>query len=1123
MGLFSVPSLKGGTPRPAQQVIDLGGERYIVAGESEIAQLGSTARQWTITPAAIQEDLDKEFAIPVSFEQGSGFTFATIPGTYGYSNGFDATALNKTGTWPRRATLAAMPITYADSDATHATPLSVLQGWILPYSTYVYVARGRYCCKFAIDDTQDSAWPIVEAHDFGTGVFITGRPVVFKNKAYFPLRTGTSGSLERWHELSLPVASSVEQQTIAISGTPTSGTYTVTFDGKTTAAIVYNASSAVLQAALRLIAGLEQVTVSSTGTIPNFTHTVVMTGVAGALATTSPPQMTSTDGTSGGAHAIAHATTVAGTVDTWRRGSANTQASCFIVNGTKLWRANANTIAATVAVSTPSIDGDWGATTEVGESGRDITDLGVYEGDMLVGKTDGMYRFTEDLTAVQELPDLASVIDSRDCVGMEFSNGYELIPHQTGLIRWRPGAYQFVGPEQEGALEGLTSLGGGRVSSLAPFGKQLFFAANDTYNVAGTIGSLLPQLGQGRGPLIPHTHVVSSSASYEATRVVTSTTQPVAPQTPATWSDDSAVGTITWSSPSSASGLDASYATAAAGTSHYLKGLGPPVNLPTGATVLGVLVEVAKKAGAVLSPTEEGLGGRLYGNSAVYATARSTVSAQDATLLVGQNVSNYFFNEGFVSFDTSAIPDTATVLSATLSLRLNGAAVGDTTYTVQARLYDWGATLTTADYVAGASLSAKTLLATLPVASFVTTGLAPMTSETAFISNINLTGKTRIILCTDRMVAGTAPTTAEYANFWNTNGAGYVPTLTVTYTGATVDNVVKLVVGGSVTGTNLADAVTLWPASVGGYTSYGGASNLWGTGGITVAQANDASNFGVVFSATVASGETASIDHIRMTVYYSVASNADPQTYRIDLKVAQDGTNPGTVATGQVYKLARANLAPVNDPNVNHASSNAQLYSSRYPQPNRDVAKIYRDVELWLDASPQTNTVGLQVWASVDDGTAFQLRDSTGAVATALTTGAQQFFFPSTTAATGHYVQLIFKQPATGGGTVAMAANLRDVMLRGRLMPIDADEIRTTFLLGDGEFVDRTSMRRTVKAQRAALRALKAYQSPVAFQDVNGDTGFCTIKEMTLREFKFKEYDEPIWVAQLVLAVLSYG
>lgn len=44
-----------------------------------------------------------------------------------------------------------------------------------------------------------------------------------------------------------------EQQTVTITGTPTGGTFTLTLDGATTAPIAFNASAAVVQAALELL------------------------------------------------------------------------------------------------------------------------------------------------------------------------------------------------------------------------------------------------------------------------------------------------------------------------------------------------------------------------------------------------------------------------------------------------------------------------------------------------------------------------------------------------------------------------------------------------------------------------------------------------------------------------------------------------------------------------------------------------------------------------------------------------------------------------------------------------------------------------------------------------------
>lgn len=80
-----------------------------------------------------------------------------------------------------------------------------------------------------------------------------------------------------------------EEQTVAIAGTPTGGYYLLSYtdaDGKvqTTDQIAYNASASAVQSALRKLTGLSKVTVSATGTTPNFTHTIVFTGVGGDVA-----------------------------------------------------------------------------------------------------------------------------------------------------------------------------------------------------------------------------------------------------------------------------------------------------------------------------------------------------------------------------------------------------------------------------------------------------------------------------------------------------------------------------------------------------------------------------------------------------------------------------------------------------------------------------------------------------------------------------------------------------------------------------------------------------------------------------------------------------------------------
>jgi len=138
--------------------------------------------------------------------------------------------------------------------------------------------------------------------------------------------------------------------------------------------------------------------------------------------------------------------------------------------------------------------------------------------------------------------------------------------------------------------------------------------------------------------------------------------------------------------------------------------------------------------------------------------------------------------ETFLGFDTSSIPDGDTVSAAVL--RVTSYADSSTTdFDIQARLRDWGTTVTTADWVAGADLSGLTLLGSYATSSGFTANTGYDLSDTAMAANVNKTGSTRMLLCSSRTTNNNAPTTPEYVGTYSSDYTGTTrdPKLTVTY------------------------------------------------------------------------------------------------------------------------------------------------------------------------------------------------------------------------------------------------------------------------------------------------------------------------------------------------------
>lgn len=177
----------------------------------------------------------------------------------------------------------------------------------------------------------------------------------------------------------------------------------------------------------------------------------------------------------------------------------------------------------------------------------------------------------------------------------------------------------------------------------------------------------------------------------------------------------------------------------------------------------------------------------------IYATARAggilaAGAAGGGSSTVGQDFTPgkpgfYDIWEAFESFDTSSLGASATVSAAALTLT-SSADSSVTDFTIQARIHDWGAVVETADWVAGASLSGKTLVATHATSAGWTAGTGYEFTDVALPANVNKTGTTYILLNSSRHQGNNAPTGDEFIQLRTADYTGTAsdPKLVVTYT-----------------------------------------------------------------------------------------------------------------------------------------------------------------------------------------------------------------------------------------------------------------------------------------------------------------------------------------------------
>ena len=195
--------------------------------------------------------------------------------------------------------------------------------------------------------------------------------------------------------------------------------------------------------------------------------------------------------------------------------------------------------------------------------------------------------------------------------------------------------------------------------------------------------------------------------------------------------------------------------------------------------VIGVLVAPTARAEAYCEVQSEGaLDGYISSHSATYPAAQIgaglTVGTADSLMYVGQLKSAGFtIYRGYLSFDTSSIPDSATVLTAELTVAWVGD-YSDKNFMVNVYSDNYGPTLTSADWRLGCSHYEGAIINTASYSTWHTMAVEP--------DYVSLTGDTQYWMRSSNDEECISPTSPpEYITLGTAAYVGFEPYLSITY------------------------------------------------------------------------------------------------------------------------------------------------------------------------------------------------------------------------------------------------------------------------------------------------------------------------------------------------------
>lgn len=200
------------------------------------------------------------------------------------------------------------------------------------------------------------------------------------------------------------------------------------------------------------------------------------------------------------------------------------------------------------------------------------------------------------------------------------------------------------------------------------------------------------------------------------------------------------------------------------------------------------------------------------------AVTQTLGTATSITMVIGQenSVGSEGITQGFFAFDTSGFSGVS-VISATFQEWTSAvAATNGDTYEI--RPFDWGTAVAVTDWVPGATYAALPLLASLASTALIPSVPQIWNSNGSELADaINLSGFTRVVMCTSMFAAGTdqRPDTMT-ATFGAADqaGTGSDPRLNIKYGVTSSDNLLNPAFDISSAGwtTNTGSVSNLWDA-----------------------------------------------------------------------------------------------------------------------------------------------------------------------------------------------------------------------------------------------------------------------------------------------------------------------